>query len=88
MPATGNGSTNSSGAHLSGAQDLHMALFMLYLHVQARRRNRGSEHMETNTMIVLLSMAKATTKMAIGVRRPTWHGGTPYMVQRLSLIHI
>ena len=43
VPATGSGSASSFGTHLSGAQDLHMALFTSYLHVQARRRNRRSE---------------------------------------------
>ena len=82
VPATGSGSASSSGTHLSGVQNLHTEFLLSCMTVSARKRARGSEHMETNTMIVLLSMAKATTKMAIGVRRPTWHDGTPYMVQR------
>ena len=69
VPATGNGSANSSGTHLSGAQDLHTELLLSCMPVSARKRARGSEHMETKTMkreddrsrlIVLLSITKAT----------------------------
>ena len=69
VPATGNGSASSSGTHLSGAQDLHTELLLSCMPVSARKRARGSEHMETKTMkreddrsrlIVLLSIAQAT----------------------------
>ena len=69
VPASGNGSASLSGTHLSGAQDLHTELLLSCMPVSARKRARGSEHMETKTMkreddrsrlIVLLSIAKAT----------------------------
>jgi len=74
VSATGSGSASSVGTHLSGAQNLHTELMLTYMPVSARRRARGSEHMETKTMkreddrstlIVLLSNAKATPVVPI-----------------------
>ena len=74
VPATGNGSACSFGTHLSGTQNLHTELLLSCMTMSTRKRPRGSEHMETKTMkrkddrsrmIVLLSIAKATTMVPI-----------------------
>ena len=70
VPATGSGSASSSvTTHISGVQNLHTEFLLSCMTVSARKRARGSEHMETKTMkreddrsrlIVLLSITKAT----------------------------
>jgi len=79
VPATGSGSANSSGTHLSGVQNLHTELLLSCMTVSARKRARGSAHMETKTMkreddrsrlVVLLSIAKATTIVPVAPRPP------------------
>ena len=74
VPATGSGSASSPGTNLPGAQDFQTGLLMSYMPVSARKRARGSEHMETKTMkreddrsrlVVLLSIAKAITTVPV-----------------------
>ena len=50
VPATGSGSASSFGTHLSGTQNLHTELLLSCMTMSARKRPRGSEHMETKTM--------------------------------------
>ena len=75
VPATGSGSASSSVTmHISGVQNLHTEFLLSCMTVSARKRARGSKHMETKTMkreddrsrlIVLFSIAKATTVAAV-----------------------
>ena len=80
VPATGSGSASSSvTTHISGMQNLHTEFLLSCMTVSARKRARGSEHMETKTMkreddrsrlVVLLSIAKATTIVPVAPRPP------------------
>ena len=79
VPATGSGSASSSGTHISGVQNLHTEFLLSCMTVSARKRARGSEHMETKTMkreddrsrlVVLLSIAKATTIVPVAPQPP------------------
>ena len=79
VPATGSGSASSSGTHILGVQNLHTEFLLSCMTVSARKRARGSEHMETKTMkreddpsrmIVLLSIAKPTTIVPVAPKPP------------------
>ena len=94
VPATGNGPASSSGTHLPGAQDLHTELLLSGMPVSARKRARGSEHMETKTMkreddrsrlVVLLSIAKATTIVPVAPQPPELFSPGPVSYTHLTL---